>query len=79
MPAPATLDILREGKVPLYTTGIKKETVTPTGAAIIATLADEYGDMPEGIVESIGYGCGKREMEIANMLRVAIIESKKKL
>lgn len=79
VPAPATLDILREGKVPVYSTGIKKETATPTGAAIIATLAQEYGDMPEGIVESIGYGCGKRDMEIANMLRLVIIESKKKL
>ena len=43
VPAPATLEILRDGKTPIYTTGIKKETVTPTGAAIIAALADEYG------------------------------------
>lgn len=79
VPAPATLDILREGKAPIYSTGIKKETVTPTGAAIIATLSDEYGDMPKGVVTSIGYGSGKRDMEIANMLRMVIIESKKKL
>ncbi len=78
VPAPATLDILREGKVPIYATGVKKETVTPTGAAIIATLAEEYGDMPEGVVEAIGYGCGKRDTELANMLRLTIMESKKK-
>lgn len=78
VPAPATLDILREGRVPIYSTDVKKEIVTPTGAAIVATLADEYGDIPEGVVESIGYGCGKRETELANMLRLTIIESKKK-
>ena len=78
VPAPATLDILREGKVPIYSTGVKKETVTPTGAAIVATLASEYGDIPEGVIESIGYGCGKMETELANMLRLTIIESKKK-
>ena len=78
VPAPATLDILRDGKVPVYSTGVKKEIVTPTGAAIVATLADEYGDIPEGIVEAIGYGCGKRETELANMLRLTIMESKKK-
>lgn len=78
VPAPATLDILREGSVPIYSTGVKKEIVTPTGAAIVATLADEYGDIPEGVVESIGYGCGKRKTELANMLRLTIIESKKK-
>lgn len=78
VPAPATLDILREGKVPIYSTGVKKETVTPTGAAIIATLAEDYGDMPEGIVEAIGYGCGKRDTKLANMLRLTIMESKKK-
>lgn len=78
VPAPATLDILRDGKVPIYSTGVKKEIVTPTGAAIVATLADEYGDIPEGVVETIGYGCGKRETELANMLRLTVIESKKK-
>ncbi len=78
VPAPATLEILREAKVPYYSTGIPKELVTPTGAAIIATIVDEFGPMPEGEAIAIGYGTGKRDMEIANLLRMVIAETKKK-
>lgn len=79
VPAPATLEILKEGKVPIFTTGIKKEIVTPTGAAIVATLAEEFSDIPEGVVLDVGYGAGKRDLEVANVLRLMVIEGKKKL
>lgn len=79
IPAPATLEILREGKVPFYSKGIEKEMVTPTGAAIVATLADEFHPLEEGTVVAVGYGCGKRDMKIANMLRMMLVETKKKL
>lgn len=78
VPAPATLEILRESKVPFYSTGIPKELVTPTGAAIIATIADEFGPMPEAQAIAIGYGTGKRDLKMANLLRMVLIESKKK-
>ena len=78
VPAPATLEILREAKVPFYSTGVPKELVTPTGAAIIATIADEFGPMPEASAIAIGYGTGKRDMKMANLLRMVLVETKKK-
>lgn len=78
VPAPATLEILREAEVPFYSTGIPKELVTPTGAAIVATIADEFGPMPQAKAIAIGYGLGKRDLKIANLLRMVLLESKKK-
>jgi len=69
VPAPATLKILKG--VPVYGTDIPHELVTPTGAAIIAVLAESFGKMPDMVVEKSGYGAGKRELEsIPNLLRV---------
>lgn len=68
IPAPATLEILKN--VPIYNNGIKKELVTPTGAAIIKALSSDFGDIPPMVVEDIGYGLGKRDLSIPNMLRV---------
>lgn len=71
VPAPATLGILKG--VPVYGAGIPHEMVTPTGAAIIASLAEAYDVMPNMIVENTGYGAGKREFEsIPNLLRVIL-------
>jgi len=69
VPAPATIGILKG--VPVYGTKIPHELVTPTGAAIIVTLAESYGGIPDMIIEKTGYGAGKRDMEsIPNLLRV---------
>lgn len=71
LPAPATLDILKG--VPVYGTKISHELVTPTGAAILVTLAGSYGELPEMIIEKTGYGAGKRDIEsIPNLLRVVM-------
>jgi uncharacterized protein (TIGR00299 family) protein len=71
VPAPATLGILKG--IPIYGTKIPHELVTPTGAAIIATLAESFEEMPEMIVEKIGYGAGKRELESQpNLLRIIL-------
>lgn len=78
VPAPATMEILREGGVPCYFTEVKGELATPTGAAIVAATAEEFGPMPEMTVEAIGYGTGKRNMEIPNLLRVFMGTAKKK-
>lgn len=59
VPAPATLSIL--AGVPVYGAGIDGEAVTPTGAAIVTTLAGAFGAMPDMIVEKAGYGAGLRD------------------
>ncbi len=69
VPAPATIAILKG--IPVYGTDIEKEIVTPTGAAIIASLSESFGDMPEMVVDKIGYGSGKRDLkERPNLLRI---------
>lgn len=56
VPAPATAELLKQ--LPVYSTGIEGELVTPTGAALVATLATGFGPMPPIKVEAIGYGAG---------------------
>ena len=69
VPAPATVAILRD--VPVYGTDIAHELVTPTGAAIIAGIAQSFGTMPEMCIQQIGYGAGIRELESRpNLLRI---------
>jgi pyridinium-3,5-bisthiocarboxylic acid mononucleotide nickel chelatase len=59
VPAPAALELLRG--VPIYSGEVQKEMITPTGAAILTTLADGYGPMPALRVERVGYGAGFRD------------------
>lgn len=69
VPAPATLEILKD--VPVYGTGIAHELVTPTGAAIIASLAESFGPLPPMRIEKTGYGAGRADLkERPNLLRV---------
>lgn len=75
VPAPATIEILKD--VPVFSTGVKGELVTPTGAAIIKTLAEEFISMPEVEISKIAYGAGKKDFEITNLLRV--YQAKKKV
>lgn len=77
VPAPATLEIIKNGKIPVYSKGVEGELVTPTGAAIVAALADEFGNQPEMEIESIGYGAGYKDFKMPNVLR--LILGKKKL
>lgn len=76
VPAPATVEILKKAKVKINS--IKGETTTPTGAAIVKTLSDEFIDDIEFEIESIGYGMGHKKFEIPNMLRVILGQKKKK-
>ncbi len=73
VPAPATAELLK-GK-PVYSTGIKGELLTPTGAAILTTLASNFGPLPAMSVEQIGYGAGTSDPSIPNLLRVLIGEA----
>ncbi|MCP4372728.1 MAG: nickel pincer cofactor biosynthesis protein LarC [Deltaproteobacteria bacterium] len=69
IPAPATIEILKD--VPVYGTKIEQELVTPTGAAIIASIADSFEAMPQMTVEKVGYGAGKNDLgSRPNLLRV---------
>ena len=71
VPAPATARLL-EGK-PIYARGPALELTTPTGAAIVAALADGFGAMPAMSIQSIGYGAGDHDFrEHANIVRVMI-------
>lgn len=70
IPAPATLDLLKE--VPVKTGGVACETTTPTGAAILATFVDEFNEKAEFTIIETGYGIGERELEIPNVLRICL-------
>jgi pyridinium-3,5-bisthiocarboxylic acid mononucleotide nickel chelatase len=71
VPAPATLEILKG--VPLEQTTIRGELTTPTGAAIVAVLAEEFCTIPSIRVEAIGYGAGTKTFSThPNVLRVII-------
>jgi pyridinium-3,5-bisthiocarboxylic acid mononucleotide nickel chelatase len=74
VPAPATAHLLRG--VPLAETTIKGELTTPTGAAILATIVDEWVEQPAMIIERIGVGAGTRELlEQPNVLRLFLGET----
>ncbi len=74
VPAPATAELLRGA--PTFSSGIEKELVTPTGAAIATTLSSSYGKMPPMRVAAVGYGAGSADLtEQANVLRILIGES----
>lgn len=75
VPAPATLEILKG--VPIYNQGVRAELVTPTGAAIVKALSSSFGDIPAMEIEKVGYGLGKKDLEIPNMLRIYLGEKKK--
>ncbi len=72
VPVPAVLKLWESRKVPVYSNGIEKELVTPTGAAIACTLATEFGEMPPMAIDCIGLGAGSRDFAVPNILRLWI-------
>lgn len=72
VPAPATAELIKD--IPVYGSDVCSELVTPTGAAIVTTLAESFGKCPEMRIDKIGYGAGKKELETPNLLRVFIGE-----
>ncbi len=73
VPAPATLYLLQG--FPVYGTEDRAELVTPTGAALITTLAAGFGPFPAMNLVSAGFGAGKIELSHPNLLRLAIGEA----
>lgn len=71
VPAPATVELLKG--VPVYSSEIKAELCTPTGAAIITFYANEFNQLPELTVDKVGYGAGDRDFEgVPNVLRLML-------
>jgi len=78
VPAPATLELLRDA--PVYSSAIQAELVTPTGAAIVKTLVKRFAAFPELKIEKSAYGAGSRDFQgHPNVLRVVIGEAATKL
>ena len=73
LPAPATLALLKG--VPVVGSPLQAETVTPTGAALLPSLADDFGPIPPMGLDAIGYGAGNRDFVIPNVIRLFIGES----
>ncbi len=74
VPAPATAELLRDA--PTFSSGVEKELVTPTGAAIATTLSTHYAAMPAMTLKTVGYGAGSADLpQQPNVLRLMIGES----
>jgi len=73
LPAPATMGLI-EG-LPVKKTEIKAELITPTGAALLAELVEDFSPPPEMKILAVGYGAGTRDLPIPNLLRVMIGET----
>jgi uncharacterized protein (TIGR00299 family) protein len=70
-PAPATVELLKD--VPVMGGPVAAELVTPTAAAVLVTIVDEFGPLPAMKIEKTGYGAGSKEFEkVTNLLRLII-------
>jgi pyridinium-3,5-bisthiocarboxylic acid mononucleotide nickel chelatase len=77
VPAPATVELLTGA--PVFSSGLQAELVTPTGAAIVRTLATRFASFPEMKIEKVGYGAGTRDFPgHANVLRITVGEAASK-
>ncbi|MGI0484236.1 nickel pincer cofactor biosynthesis protein LarC [Pantanalinema rosaneae CENA516] len=70
VPVPAVLKLWELHQVPVFSNGIKKELVTPTGAAIAVALSQAFGDPPAMTLEKVGLGAGSQDLELPNLVRL---------
>lgn len=74
IPPPAVAELLKDK--PIYAGDLEGEFVTPTGAAIISTICDEFGSIPAMRIAAAGYGAGTRDHDsFPNVLRVFVGET----
>jgi uncharacterized protein (TIGR00299 family) protein len=73
LPAPATLALL--SGVPVRYVDIETELVTPTGAAILTTMAKSFGGFPSMRLQKVGVGAGQRDLPFPNVIRLWLGES----
>ncbi|WAM31819.1 nickel pincer cofactor biosynthesis protein LarC [Caldicellulosiruptor naganoensis] len=76
VPAPAVLEIARLNNIPIGTTDINSELITPTGIGITAAVSQGFLQMPQVQIEKIGYGSGTKDLQIPNLVRAIIGEKK---
>jgi uncharacterized protein (TIGR00299 family) protein len=74
VPAPATLEILRKGKLYFRGGNVNRELLTPTGAAILSHFAKPVESFPQGRAIAIGYGAGDAELPGPNVLQGVLLE-----
>lgn len=72
VPVPAVLKMMASAQMPVYSNGIDRELVTPTGCAIAVTLAQSFGPPPRFTLQKIGLGAGGRDLPLPNILRLWI-------
>ncbi len=70
VPVPAVVKLWESRQVPIYSNGIDRELVTPTGAAIAVTLAESFGQAPGMVLQKMGLGAGSQELSTPNILRL---------
>ncbi|TAF51400.1 MAG: nickel pincer cofactor biosynthesis protein LarC, partial [Oscillatoriales cyanobacterium] len=70
VPVPAVLKLWQMRRVPVYDNGIKRELVTPTGAALMVELAAEFGNPPAMTIDRVGWGAGMIDLSLPNALRL---------
>lgn len=70
VPVPAVLKLWEMRGCPVFSNGINKELVTPTGAAIATTLTTEFGSPPAMTIKQVGLGAGTINLPIPNILRL---------
>jgi pyridinium-3,5-bisthiocarboxylic acid mononucleotide nickel chelatase len=75
VPVPAVLKLWEMRGCPVYSNGIERELVTPTGAAIATTLANDFGAAPPITIKQVGLGAGSINLPIPNILRLWLGES----
>ncbi|MGI2903825.1 nickel pincer cofactor biosynthesis protein LarC [Tolypothrix sp. VBCCA 56010] len=75
VPVPAVLKLWEMRSCPVYSNGIDKELVTPTGAAIATTLAADFGAPPPMTIKQVGLGAGSLNLPIPNILQLWLGES----
>ena len=76
VPGPAALEILRAHHIPWQGGPVEVELLTPTGAALLAALVDDFLPLPPLIrAENVGYGAGRRETQMPNVLRAVLAEA----
>lgn len=74
VPAPATLEILRAGGLRFGGSNVKKELLTPTGAAVLTHFATPVESFPQGRAEAVGYGAGDADLIVPNVLQGLVCE-----
>ena len=74
VPAPATHLLIERHAIPVVTGG-EGETVTPTGAALVATLVDRFTTTPPMVIDQVGYGAGDRDTRLPNVVRAFVGEA----